>query len=77
MAVIEGLALAALRAAITGVKSFYKKLKGRETKKEFRRLVTDCIAELVRLDPDVDAAEARLRAAQAMGIPPRQIPCAP
>jgi len=33
-----------------------------------RRLIAGAIRELLALDPDIDAAEARLRAAKALGL---------
>ena len=33
-----------------------------------RRLIAEAIRELLALDPDIDAAEARLRAARALGL---------
>jgi len=35
-----------------------------------RRLIAEAIRELLALDPDIDAAEARLRAAGALGLAP-------
>jgi hypothetical protein len=35
-----------------------------------RRLIAEAIRELLALDPDIDAAEARLRAAKALGLTP-------
>lgn len=34
-----------------------------------RRLIAEAIRELLALDPDIDAADARMRAARALGIP--------
>jgi hypothetical protein len=34
-----------------------------------RRLIAETIRELLALDPDIDAADARMRAAKALGIP--------
>ena len=33
-----------------------------------RRLIAEAIRELLALDPDIDAADARLRAAKALGL---------
>jgi hypothetical protein len=33
-----------------------------------RRLIAEAIRELLALDPDIDTAEARLRAAKALGL---------
>lgn len=33
-----------------------------------KRLIAEAIRELLALDPDIDAAEARMRAAKAIGI---------
>lgn len=34
-----------------------------------KRLIAEAIRELLALDPDIDAVEARMRAAKAIGIP--------
>jgi hypothetical protein len=34
-----------------------------------KRLIAEAIRELLALDPDIDAVDARMRAAKALGIP--------
>lgn len=45
----------------TAIRSTYGRAKR-------RRLIAEAIRELLALDPDIDAAEARLRAAKALGL---------
>jgi hypothetical protein len=35
-----------------------------------RRLIAEAIRELLALDPDIDSADARMRAARALRLPP-------
>jgi hypothetical protein len=35
-----------------------------------RRLIAEAIRELLALDPDIDSADARIRAAKALRLPP-------
>lgn len=46
----------------TAIRSTYGKARR-------RRLIAEAIRELLALDPDIDAADAGMRAAKALGIP--------
>jgi hypothetical protein len=52
-------------AVLAGLKARERKLSAAE----YERLIGEAIAELLKLHPDIEAAEAKLRAADALGLP--------
>jgi len=60
----------ALMAAWDGLKRALSAYWGRKTKKRRKELISTVVAELLKLDPDLTAAEAKLAAAELTGEPP-------
>jgi len=55
-------------AAHEGFGFFKAAIRSTYGKGKRRRLIAEAIRELLALEPDIDAAEARLRAAKALGL---------
>jgi hypothetical protein len=64
--ILETIAASLSTASIIGI---FKASKKKLTAREYKRLLRDAVAELLLLDPDIDKAEANIRAAQALGLP--------
>ncbi|MGQ0657359.1 MAG: hypothetical protein ACT4NU_04575 [Chromatiales bacterium] len=50
-----------------------EKAKSNSLKRSARRALSEAIKELVKIDPDVDAAEAKIAVARAAGIIEREL----
>jgi hypothetical protein len=59
-----------LKPAIDGVKGALRLSRKALGKRKYDQLVSAVIAELLKEVPDVDAAEARLKAVEATGVEP-------
>jgi outer membrane protein TolC len=57
------------KAGIDGLIGGLKKIRGTVSKKEYRKLLTAAVSELLQTSPDINKAEANIRAAEAMGLP--------
>lgn len=56
------------RLGLPALKVAYKKLQKYLTRKEQKKLLSSAISELLKLDPDIDVAEADIMAAKALGL---------
>ena len=54
--------------ALKALNSLVRSVKRWRDKRERKEFLSAAITELLKLDPDITAAEARLRAAKAVGV---------
>jgi len=64
---------ALIKPLIDALLAALEKAKGSALKRSARRQLGEAIKELVKLDPDIDAAEAKIAIAKAAGIIERDI----
>jgi hypothetical protein len=55
---------------IETVKGSFRVIRGSVSESRYRELVSAAVAELLQLDPDINAAEANILAVEALGRPP-------
>ena len=61
---------AGTKLGIAALKKAFKAIKGQLSKRQQKKLICSAISELLQLDPDMDAAEAALVAAEVTRVQP-------
>ena len=61
---------AAASLGLAGLKAAFKKLKGKLSADQQKKLISSAVKELLQMHPDIDSAEASLLAADATGAKP-------
>ncbi len=62
-----------VKLGIDGLLKAIEQQKSKLTRKQYEQLISEAVRELLQLRPDLDSAEAAIRAAEATGVSPSAV----